>query len=187
MLAATYPQGLLGSPVRSPAGAGGGADGGEGTDPWAWGVLVGLSLQASGSGGGKRLWHLHGGTCLLQVLPTVCPAPPSPSPRSQGAGGPPDHFKGPVLAAWPLCFVGRREQTEGAEGCVHSGCGHLALLTVPGSPGQGWKDDLRAGQTFAGRQSIEAPFLGVEGQSPGQRSLSMQGAITTSLGCCRAG
>lgn len=36
-------------------------------------------------------------------------------------------------------------------------------------------------------QSIEAPFLGVEGQSPGQRSLSMQGAITTSLGCCRAG
>ena len=156
MLAATYPQGLLSSPVRSPADAGGGVDGGEGADPWAWGVLVGLFLQASGSGGGKRLWHLHGGTCLLQVMPTVCPAPPSPSSRSQGAGGPAGPLQKASAGRVAPVFCGE----ERAEGRVHSGCGRLALLTVPGSPGQGLKDDSRAGQTFAGRTEHRGPIPG---------------------------
>lgn len=144
-MAATYPQGLLGSPVRSPAGAGEGADGGEGTNPRAWGLLVGLSLQASGSGGGKRLWHLHGGACLLQVVPT-----PSPSPRSQGAGGP----AGPLQRASAGCvapvFCGEEGADMGsgrvcAQWVQPPGFAHCAGVSRPGTEGRlACRPDLRS-------------------------------------------
>lgn len=128
--------------------------------PGRGGSLWGSPSRHQGQGVVRGCGTCTEGPACSRSCPLCAPHPRHHLHGVREQAARPDHFKGPVLAAWPLCFVGRRERTEGAEGCVHSGCGRLALLTVPGSPGQGRKDDSRAGQTFAGRTEHRGPIPG---------------------------
>lgn len=169
MLAATYPQGLLGSPVRSPAGAREGADGGEGTDPRAWGLLVGPSLQASGSGGGRRLRHLQEGL-LLQAGP---PHHRLHGVRKQAAGQTTSEGQ-----CWPrgpcVLWGGGSGQGERKGVCTVGAAAWLCSLCWGLQARDGRMTHVPARPLQPG-QGTEAPLLGVEGQSPGQRSLRTQG------------
>ena len=155
----------------------------RGPTPGRGGSLWGSSSRHQGQGVARGCGTCMEGPACSRSCPLCAPHPSHHlhGVREQAAW--PDHFKGPVLATWPLCFVGRRERrdvcTVGAAAWLCSLCRGLRardgrMTRMPARP-------LQA------EQSIGAPFLGVEGQSPGQRSLRMQGVITTSLGRCRAG